>query len=414
MQATKKMLLVILLQQVQCLGHIQNYVLNEFEQQSNPVLNTSWFRQKSSVFFQVTALRYFCESMLARDDVPKSSHWYDFVLPNLNERDFIVSLRMPRQTLACLYKDLNPFYPAVPKSSGSGNSIIPFLRVLCITLHRLGHRATVREVASKFGVGWTTVSYRFPQVIDMIIEVLGPRYLKWPSLQRQKYIANKFLEKAGVMGVVGLVDGSHVPVNLLDENLATDLYCRKGYYSVVLQATVDHVPLYTDVYVGWPGSVNDGRVWRNSPLKRELDVLTGNPAADPDLAFPNAHLLGGAAYPRELYMIPPFKNTGRLRHKHRRFNKRHSSTRMGVERSYGMLKGRFKTLKWLNYGTMELNCKVIVACCILHNYIMLNGVPLNNDETYEGQVEDRFSTILAGTTTGEAKRQRMMDYMMAH
>ena len=164
---------------------------------------------------------------MARDDVPKSSHWYDYVLPNLKQQDFILCMRMPLETLASLVKDLQPFYPAITKTSGSGNAVIPFLKILCLTLYRLGHKTTGREVASKFGVGWTIVSYRFPHVNEMIIEQLGPRFLKWPSHQRQKYIANKFFKKAGVMGVVGLVDGSHVPVNLLDENLATDMYCAE-------------------------------------------------------------------------------------------------------------------------------------------------------------------------------------------
>jgi hypothetical protein len=194
---------------------------------------------------------------------------------------------------------------------------------------------------------------------------------------------------------------------------ATDMYCRKGFYSFVLQGIVDHVPLYTDIYVGWPGSVNDGRVWRNSPLKRKRDEVAADPTAHPDFFLSHAHLLGDAAYPRETYMIPPFKDNGRLRHKHRSFNKRHSATRMGVERSYAMLKGRFKTLKWLNYGSMELNCKVIMACCILHNYILLKGVPIDDNETYGDQIEDRFTPLLANAQTGEAKRQRMMEYLMA-
>jgi len=40
-----------------------------------------------------------------------------------------------------------------------------------------------------------------------------------------------------------------------------------------------------DVYAGWPGSVHDARVWRNSPLSRIL------PSLPPDL-----HLLGDSAY----------------------------------------------------------------------------------------------------------------------
>ena len=53
---------------------------------------------------------------MARDDVPKSSHWYDYVLPNLKQRDFILCMRMPLETLASLVKDLQPFYPALSAS----------------------------------------------------------------------------------------------------------------------------------------------------------------------------------------------------------------------------------------------------------------------------------------------------------
>ena len=118
-----------------------------------------------------------------------------------------------------------------------------------------------------FGLAPSTVCEKLPIVVKMIIQILGPVFLKWPSLNRQRYIAQKFAEKRGVVGVIGCTDGSHIPVALVDEELATDLFNTKGFYSLILQATVHHVPLFTDVYVGWPGSVHDGRVWQNSPLK---------------------------------------------------------------------------------------------------------------------------------------------------
>ena len=43
-------------------------------------------------------------------------------------------------------------------------------------------------------------------------------------------------------------------------------YNRKGFYSVNVQAVVDHNLLFTDLYIGWPGSVHDARVLVNSAL----------------------------------------------------------------------------------------------------------------------------------------------------
>lgn len=61
----------------------------------------------------------------------------------------------------------------------------------------------------------------------------------------------------------GAVDGCHIPVKPPTCH-RTDCYNRKGWYSVILQAVVDHDYLFTDIMVGWPGSVHDSRVLENS------------------------------------------------------------------------------------------------------------------------------------------------------
>jgi hypothetical protein len=48
-------------------------------------------------------------------------------------------------------------------------------------------------------------------------------------------------------GVVGCVDGTHIQI-------------PQGYHSVILQAVCTSKLYFTDIYVGWPGSVNDARV----------------------------------------------------------------------------------------------------------------------------------------------------------
>ena len=46
----------------------------------------------------------------------------------------------------------------------------------------------------------------------------------------------------------------------------SDYYNGKKFHSIILQAIVDDKGLFRDLYVGWPGSVGDARVWRNSPI----------------------------------------------------------------------------------------------------------------------------------------------------
>ena len=63
-----------------------------------------------------------------------------------------------------------------------------------------------------------------------------------------------FKEKLGIPQCAGSIDGSHIPITPPAMN-HTDYYNRKGWYSVLLQAVVDHNYLFRDLCIGWPGSV---------------------------------------------------------------------------------------------------------------------------------------------------------------
>jgi len=52
----------------------------------------------------------------------------------------------------------------------------------------------------------------------------------------------------------------------------TDYYNRKGWYSIILQAIIDHKYIIRDICVGWPGSVHDVRVYRNSGIYNTFTV----------------------------------------------------------------------------------------------------------------------------------------------
>lgn len=64
-----------------------------------------------------------------------------------------------------------------------------------------------------------------------------------------------------------------------------------------------------------------------------------------DENFPHdSHLLGDAAYRVSKYVMVPFKDNGHLTEREINFNYRLSSARMIVERSLGLLKGRFRSI----------------------------------------------------------------------
>ena len=60
--------------------------------------------------------------------------------------------------------------------------------------------------------------------------------------------------------------------------------------------------------------------------------------------------------------IPP-KNAMKL------FNYRHSSLCLVVERTFEILKKRFKIFKCMRPFSMRYQCYFVIACCTVHNFI---------------------------------------------
>jgi hypothetical protein len=56
------------------------------------------------------------------------------------------------------------------------------------------------------------------------------------------------------------------------------------------------------------------------------------------------------------------------------FNLRHSSLRVTVERAFGALKNRFRILDNKPFHPFKTQVKLVLACCILHNWILDHGV----------------------------------------
>jgi len=61
--------------------------------------------------------------------------------------------------------------------------------------------------------------------------------------------------------------GSHIPLFEAPSIKNKEVYfSRKHQYAIHLQAVVDHNGLFTDYVIGWPASVHDAKVFKNSSL----------------------------------------------------------------------------------------------------------------------------------------------------
>ncbi|XP_031331847.1 putative nuclease HARBI1 [Photinus pyralis] len=135
----------------------------------------------------------------------------------------------------------------------------------------------------------------------------------------------QFSKRAGFPGVLGAVDGTHIPITALSQDQGS--YCnRHHYHSIILQGVCDANYMSTDVFAGYPGSVHDARVWHNSPLGKRIRET-------PFELFPdtNTHILEDSAYKCTNYLLTPYKDNGHLTRKQRNFNYKLSSTRVFIE-----------------------------------------------------------------------------------
>lgn len=76
----------------------------------------------------------------------------------------------------------------------------------------------------------------------------------------------------------------------------------KKRYAIQMQAVCNPDLLFLDIFAGYPGSVHDARVFKNSPLFRDANLLFDG----------NEYIIGDKAYPLLLWCIPPYKNFGTL------------------------------------------------------------------------------------------------------
>lgn len=268
---------------------------------------------------------------------------------------------------------------------------------LLIFLKYVSANVTLQLLADLFGVGDTTVFHIIRRVSSLICDNLMNEMIVWPSEQKQKQIAHKFQENNGFPGIVGAIDGSHIPIKTPKEQHENYIN-RKGTHSVILQAVCDSEMHFIDLYCGWPGSVHDSRVFRNSPLLNKASKLDKN-----------FHLIGDAAYPLQTCMLTPYKDNGRLNAAQRQYNFLHSSSRMVIERAFGSLKGRFRCLRFIDMFDLDCILKIVFSCCILHELC------LQNDDAYTPDNEDveeeinSFQYIFPEAKDGEAKRKRITE-----
>lgn len=138
-----------------------------------------------------------------------------------------------------------------------------------IYVYWLAHGLSYRVVSSVFNVPKSTV-HRIVHKVANNIWINLKRAISFPQPRELDAVGQGFANLSGspsFSGVVGAIDGSHIRIKPPARH-RIDYLNYKGFYSVNMQAICDSSGRFLDIYVGYPGSVHDTRIMKNSSFYR--------------------------------------------------------------------------------------------------------------------------------------------------
>ncbi|OAY65043.1 putative nuclease HARBI1, partial [Ananas comosus] len=240
---------------------------------------------------------------------------------------------------------------------------------LGIFLYGVGHGVANRILAETFQHSGETISRDFNNVLRGIVR-LKDNYIMLPSSNAVVHLRIRDNPNFHPFkNAIGAIDGTHIPV-VVKRSQQAPFRCRKGFTSQNMMAAVSFDLNFLFVCTGWEGSTTDMRVLRWACERGGFVVPEGKYyLVDSGYANTEKFL---TPYRGERYHISQFDASTLARvHRNPRdlYNHRHAQLRNVVERTFGILKKRFKILNVATPFSYKVQYLIAMACCIIHNFI---------------------------------------------
>lgn len=221
-------------------------------------------------------------------------------------------------------------------------------------------------------IGESTAYKLIKEVCNVLVIILQPLYVKSPTMEEFRNIAEGFYKRWNFPNCLGAVDGKHVTIQA-PPNSGSTYYNYKKTFSIALMAACDYKYCFTLVDVGAYGCQNDASVFAES----DFGIALSNGA----LPLPNNEILPGTneAVPYMFIGDEGFQlsknfmrpHSGRLLEPRKRiFNYRLSRARNTIENAFGILASRWRVFRKPIGFLPETVDKVISATVCLHNFLI--------------------------------------------
>ncbi|CAL1687569.1 unnamed protein product [Lasius platythorax] len=297
---------------------------------------------------------------------------------DIPEKRFQELYRLSREAVMQLCQDY--LLPHIPE--GRRETAIPRELKILATLSFLASGSYQRRIGQDFLTSMCQAS--MSGAIHIVVEALNEimrHWIKFPQLHHElEHVKIQFWTHCRFPGVIGAVDGTHVaifPPSREREHLYIN---RKLYHSLNVLIISDYNGKILAVNSSHGGRTHDARVWNASIISAHLEQQFNNGRR-------NCWLLGDSAYPLLPYLMKPKLNQPEGSPS-ARYTNAHATARSSVERTIGVLKGRWRCLRkerGLHYSP-EFSAFIVNACCVLHNVAKFYNVP-EPDEIYYDDID---------------------------
>ncbi|KAJ1099177.1 hypothetical protein NDU88_004281 [Pleurodeles waltl] len=287
------------------------------------------------------------------------------------ERHVILTYRLDRATIQelCAQLELDLMSP-IRQPTG-----IPPLAPVLSVLHFLASGSFQSTVAISSGMSQPMFSKVLSRVLSALMKYMRS-YIVFPEVGDLATVKGDFYALGHIPNIIGAIDGTHVA--LVPPRGSEQVYRnRKSYHSMNVQVFCLADQYISHVNAKFPGSVHDAYIMRNSSISYVMEQLQRH----------RVWLIGDSGYPNLSWLLTPVRNP-RTRAEEQ-YNEAHGRTRRVIERTFGLLKARFRCLHMtggsLMYSPKKV-CHIIVACCMLHNLALRRQVPFLQEDGPDGGV----------------------------
>lgn len=307
----------------------------------------------------------------------RSRAWWDMCNhPDFPEEEFRRAFRMGRETFDMICDELGS---VVAKEDTMLRAAIPVRQRVAVCIWRLATGEPLRLVSKRFGLGISTCHKIVLEVCAAIKTVLMPKYLQWPGDDAAVgRVKAEFEAISGIPNVVGSMYTTHIPIIAPKVSVTAYLNKRqtdrnqKTSYSTTVQGVVDTRGLFTDVCIGWPGSMSDEQILEKSALyQRGISGLLNG-----------VWIAGNANFPLLDWVLVPYTHQ-RLTWTQHAFNEKIGDVHRISRDAFARLKGRWCCLQKRAEVKLQDLPVVLGTCCVLHNICELRGEKMDPEIHFE-------------------------------